>query len=57
LPLIAGTIAAAIVGYLSIWFLISFLKKNTTFIFIVYRLILGAVILVLLWQGVLSPQA
>ena len=45
LPLIAGTIAAAIVGYLSIWFLISFLKKNTTFIFIVYRLILGAVIL------------
>ena len=56
-PLIAGTIAAAIVGYLSIWFLISFLKKNTTFIFIVYRLILGAIILVLLWQGVLSPQA
>ena len=57
IPLIAGTIAAAIVGYLSIWFLISFLKKNTTFIFIVYRLILGAAILVLLWQGVLSPQA
>ena len=57
LPLVAGTIAAAIVGYLSIWFLISFLKKNTTFIFIVYRLILGGVILVLLWQGVLSPLA
>lgn len=57
LPLLAGTIAAGIVGYLSIWFLISFLKKNTTFIFIVYRLVLGAVILVLLWQGILSPKA
>ena len=56
-PLIAGTLAAAIVGYLSIWFLISFLKRNTTFVFIVYRLILGSVILVLLWQGVLSPKA
>jgi undecaprenyl-diphosphatase len=57
IPLVAGTIAAGIVGYLSIWFLISFLKKNTTAVFIIYRLILGTVILVLLWQGVLSPQA
>ena len=57
LPLLAGTIAAGIVGYLSIWFLISFLKKHSTGIFIVYRLILGTVILLLLWKGVLSPQA
>lgn len=56
-PLIAGVISAAIVGYLSIWFLISFLKKNTTFIFIIYRLVLGGVLLFLLWQGFLSPQA
>jgi undecaprenyl-diphosphatase len=56
-PLLAGTIAAAVVGYLSIWFLIAFLKKNSTMIFIVYRIILGTVILVLLWQGVLSPHA
>lgn len=56
-PLIVGTIVAAIVGYLSIWFLISFLKKNSTMIFILYRLVLGATILVLLWQGVLSPKA
>lgn len=55
-PLIAGTISAAIVGYLSIWFLIAFLRKNSTAIFIVYRLILGSVLLVLLWQGILSPQ-
>ena len=56
-PLLAGTISAAIVGYLSIWFLIAFLRKNSTMIFIVYRIVLGAVILVLLWQGVLSPNA
>ncbi|MEQ1763409.1 MAG: undecaprenyl-diphosphate phosphatase [Pyrinomonadaceae bacterium] len=56
-PLLGGTIAAAIVGYLSIWFLIAFLRKNSTMIFIVYRVVLGTVILVLLWQGVLSPHA
>ena len=56
-PLIGGVIAAAIVGYLSIWFLIAFLRRNSTFVFIVYRLVLGSVILVLLWQGLLSPQA
>jgi undecaprenyl-diphosphatase len=55
-PLIVGTIVAGIVGYLSIWFLLAFLRNNTTTIFIVYRLFLGAVILVLLWQGILSPQ-
>ena len=54
-PLIVGTIVAGIVGYLSIWFLIAFLRKNSTAIFIIYRLILGTVLLVLLWQGVLSP--
>ena len=56
-PLLGGTIAAAIVGYLSIWFLIAFLRKNSTMIFIVYRIVLGGVLLVLLWQGVLSPHA
>jgi undecaprenyl-diphosphatase len=56
-PLLAGTIAAAVVGYLSIWFLIAFLRKNSTMIFIVYRIVLGGVILVLLWQGILSPHA
>ena len=54
-PLIAGTIVAGIVGYLSIWFLIAFLRKNSTAVFIIYRLILGPILLVLLWQGVLSP--
>jgi undecaprenyl-diphosphatase len=55
-PLMVATLIAGVVGYLSIWFLISYLKRNSTAIFIVYRVVLGVVILVLLWQGVLSPQ-
>jgi undecaprenyl-diphosphatase len=55
-PLIVGTIVAAIVGYLSIWFLIAFLRTHSTMIFIVYRLVLGAVLLVLLWQGIVTSQ-
>ncbi len=56
LALAVGTVAAAIVGYLSIWFLLAFLRKRSTGVFIVYRLIVGIVILVLLWKGVISPQ-
>lgn len=56
IPLITGTIVAGVVGYLAIWFLIAFLKKYSTGIFIGYRIILGIVILVLLWQGLIDPQ-
>jgi len=55
-PLIVGTIASGIVGYLSIWALLSYLRRNTTAIFIIYRLVIGSVILALLWFGYLSPQ-
>jgi undecaprenyl-diphosphatase len=55
-PLITATLVAGVIGYLSIWFLISFLRRNSTAIFIVYRLILGSAILILLWRGVLSPE-
>ncbi|MDQ3714101.1 MAG: undecaprenyl-diphosphatase UppP [Acidobacteriota bacterium] len=55
-PLLVGTIVSGIVGYLSIWFLIAFLRKRSTAIFIGYRIVLGVIILVLLWQGVISPQ-
>jgi undecaprenyl-diphosphatase len=55
-PLLVGTIISGIVGYLSIWFLIAFLRKRSTAIFIGYRIVLGVIILLLLWQGVISPQ-
>ncbi|MFV0388811.1 MAG: undecaprenyl-diphosphatase UppP [Pyrinomonadaceae bacterium] len=51
-----GTLVSGVVGYLSIWFLLSYLKKHSTGIFIVYRIILGAAILILLWRGVISAQ-
>lgn len=54
-PLITATIVAGIIGYLSIWILLTFLRRHTTTVFIVYRIILGSVILVLLWKGVISP--
>jgi undecaprenyl-diphosphatase len=43
--LILGTIAAFVSGYLAIDLLIRFLKKNSTLVFIIYRLTLGATIL------------
>ena len=54
-PLIVSIVVAGIVGYASIWFLLSYLKRHSTAIFVIYRLILGAVILGLLWFGVISP--
>ena len=51
-----GTLVAGVVGYLSIWFLLAFLRKNSTAIFIIYRIIIGAAILILIWQGVINPQ-
>jgi undecaprenyl-diphosphatase len=56
LPLIVGTVVAGVVGYLSIWFLLAFLRKNSTMIFIVYRILVGAAILGCLFYGVISPQ-
>jgi undecaprenyl-diphosphatase len=54
-PLIVSTIVAAVVGYGAIWALLAYLKRNSTAIFIVYRVIFGIVLLVLLWRGVISP--
>jgi undecaprenyl-diphosphatase len=56
LPLAVGTVVAGVVGYLSIWFLLAFLRKNSTMIFIVYRIVVGVAILGCLYFGVISPQ-
>jgi undecaprenyl-diphosphatase len=47
--LAAATTMAAISGYLAIDFLLKYLKKHSTFIFIYYRIILGMFILALLY--------
>jgi len=51
---IVGIVVAFISGYASIWFLIRYLRTHTTAVFIYYRYVLGAVMLVLLATGRLS---
>ena len=53
--LIVATIVSALSGYLAIDFLLKFLKKNTTFVFIYYRIALGVLILVLLYSNIINP--
>lgn len=51
LPTVVATIAAFVSGYAAIAFLIAFLKRRSTLVFILYRLALGGLILVLISQG------
>lgn len=53
--LIVATVFSALSGYLAIDFLIKFLKKNSTFVFIFYRIVLGILILTLLYLNVINP--
>ena len=53
--LVAATFFAGVVGYLSIAFLISYLKKHTTALFILYRIALGIGILGLIAAGYVQP--
>jgi undecaprenyl-diphosphatase len=55
LALAVATLIAGIVGYVSIWFLLRFLRTHSTGIFIGYRLIVGALIFALLFAGVINP--
>jgi len=51
--LIIATIVSGISGYAAIDFLLKYLRKNTTFIFIYYRIALGIAIIVLLSSGII----
>ncbi|HSP15907.1 MAG TPA: undecaprenyl-diphosphatase UppP [Thermoanaerobaculia bacterium] len=53
-PIIVSIVVAFISGYASIWFLLRYLKKHTTYIFIYYRYALGALMIALLASGVLK---
>ncbi|MBA2339776.1 MAG: undecaprenyl-diphosphatase UppP [Pyrinomonadaceae bacterium] len=55
LPLAVATIVAGFVGYASIWFLLRFLRTHSTGIFIIYRLVVGAIILALLLANMINP--
>jgi len=50
-PIIVGIITSGIVGYLSIAFLMRYLQTHNTYLFVVYRILLGIVVLVAFWSG------
>lgn len=52
--LAVATVVSGIVGYLSIWFLLRYLRTHSTGVFIAYRLIVGGLILLALAAGYLS---
>lgn len=54
--LIVATIVSCAVGYASIWFLLRFLRTHSTGVFIVYRVIVGALILAALAAGYISAS-
>jgi undecaprenyl-diphosphatase len=56
LNLTIATLVSGIVGYYSIAFLLNYLKKNSTYLFITYRIALGLLLLVLLFNGTLNPM-
>jgi undecaprenyl-diphosphatase len=49
--LLAGLLAALITSYLSIAWLLRFLKQHSTWVFVFYRLAFGAAILLALATG------
>lgn len=55
LSLFVATLVSGIVGYLSIWFLLSYLKTHTLKLFIIYRIIFAIVILIFLSFNIINP--
>jgi undecaprenyl-diphosphatase len=55
LTLTIATIASAVSGYLTIGFLLKFLRSNSTFVFVFYRIILGASIIFIVWNNIIKP--
>lgn len=54
--LIVATIVSGAVGYASIWFLLRFLRTHSTGVFIIYRVIVGGLILAALSAGYISAS-
>ncbi|MCB1303650.1 MAG: undecaprenyl-diphosphatase UppP [Leptospiraceae bacterium] len=52
--LLLGTIVAGLSGYIAVAGLLRFLRTHTTLIFVAYRILLGILILVLLWNGLIQ---
>jgi undecaprenyl-diphosphatase len=53
--LVTATVVSGMVGYATIAFLLNYLKRHTTYLFIIYRLAMGSLLLALLSNGKLQP--
>jgi undecaprenyl-diphosphatase len=54
--LVVATVVSGVVGYASIWFLLRYLRTHSTGVFIVYRVIVGGLILLALAFGYVSAN-
>jgi undecaprenyl-diphosphatase len=52
--LLVGLVSATVVSYVAIWWMLKYLRTHTTLVFIVYRLLFGAVILALALNGTIQ---
>ncbi len=57
MALVVGTLVAFGSGWTAIAWLLAYLRRRSMMVFIVYRVVLGCVLLALLHQGVLRPQS
>jgi undecaprenyl-diphosphatase len=55
LEIAIATIVSGVVGYLSIAFLLRYLQRHTTYVFVVYRIALGIILIWLLVTGRVLP--
>jgi undecaprenyl-diphosphatase len=51
-PFLVGTLAAAVSGLFAIWALLGYVRSRTYTIFVVYRLVLAAIVVLLIATGV-----
>jgi len=55
-PFVVGTLTSMVVGLVSIWALLTYLRHNNYNLFVIYRLVLAAAVLILIATGVQSAH-
>lgn len=55
ITLLIATISAAVSGYYTIEFLLRFLKRNSTYVFVFYRICIGLIIYILIGMSIIEP--
>lgn len=53
--LLVATVVSGVVGFLAIEFLLRYLRTHSTYVFVVYRIVLAGVLLALLSAGIVQP--